>query len=50
VFEIDWQNSGDISRFAFVLESEMVGICSRVCHKDCQVDEVGGGEINQRSA
>lgn len=26
VFEIDWQNSGDVSRFAFVLESEKVGV------------------------
>ena len=26
MFEIDWQNSGDISRFAFVLESEKVGV------------------------
>jgi hypothetical protein len=26
VFEIDWQNGGDISRFAFVLESEKVGV------------------------
>jgi len=26
VFEIDWQNSGDISRFAFVLESEKIGV------------------------
>jgi len=26
VFEIDWQNSGDINRFAFVSESEKVGV------------------------
>ena len=26
VFEIDWQSSGDVSRFAFVLESEKVGV------------------------
>ena len=26
VFEIDWQNSGGVSRFAFVLESEKVGV------------------------
>ena len=26
VFEIDWQNSGDINRFAFVLESGKIGV------------------------
>ncbi|KAF9654443.1 WD40 repeat-like protein [Thelephora ganbajun] len=26
VFEIDWQNSADVSRFAFALESEKVGV------------------------
>jgi len=26
VFEIDWQNSGEVSRFAFALESEKVGV------------------------
>lgn len=26
VFEIDWQNSGDVNRFAFVLESGKVGV------------------------
>lgn len=26
VFEIDWQCSGDVNRFAFVLESETVGV------------------------
>ena len=26
VFEIGWQHSGDISRFAFALESEKVGV------------------------
>lgn len=26
VFEIDWQSDGDINRFAFVLESEKVGV------------------------
>ena len=26
VFEIDWQDSGGVNRFAFVLESEKVGV------------------------
>ena len=26
VFEIDWQSGGDVSRFAFALESEKVGV------------------------
>ena len=26
VFEIDWQDSGSVNRFAFVLESEKVGV------------------------
>lgn len=26
VFEIDWQSSGDVNRFAFGLESEKVGV------------------------
>jgi transducin (beta)-like 1 len=26
VFEIDWQSSGEVSRFAFALESEKVGV------------------------
>lgn len=26
VFEIGWQHSGDVNRFAFALESEKVGV------------------------